>query len=36
MTARGVDDDDIRGRAKRMRSDEFAVLCYEARHVVSI
>jgi hypothetical protein len=36
MTARGVVDDDIQGKATRMKSDEFAEKCYQAKHVISI
>jgi hypothetical protein len=36
MTAREVDDTDIKGKATRMNSGGFAVLCYESKHVISI
>lgn len=36
MTARGVDDNDIKDRATRMKSDQFAEKCYQAKHVISI
>ncbi len=36
MTAREVDDDDLKGKATKMDRLAFAELCYEAKHVVSI
>lgn len=36
MTARGVDEKDLAGKAKPMTRLDFAGLCYEAKHVVSI
>lgn len=36
MTARGVADDDLKGKATKMTRLHFAELCYEAKQVVSI
>jgi hypothetical protein len=36
MTARGVEDADLKGKAAKMDRLQFAELCYEAKHVVSM
>jgi hypothetical protein len=36
MTARGVEDADLKGKATKMNRLQFAELCYEAKHVVSM
>lgn len=36
MTARGVEEADLKGKAAKMDRLQFAELCYEAKHVVSM
>jgi len=37
MTARGVEDDELKwAKATKMTRLDFAELCYEAKHVVSM
>ncbi len=36
MTARGVDEKHLHGKATKMTRLQFAELCYEAKQVVSI
>ncbi len=36
MTARGVEDQHLKGKARKMTRLEFAELCHEAKQVVSI